>query len=105
LSNLGSLSLFYIGIFMNELKNVGKKVSRLRKAYGMSINALSRVSGVSSRTISRVEELGDPSWDNYTYTPKLDTVHNLANAFGLSTGIFLGSKVKEVVHASPGLCV
>ena len=87
---------------MLELKNIGKKVSRLRNGYGLSINALSRVSGVSSRTIGRLEGLKSTGT---SYIPKMDTVHQIAETFGMTTGTFLNTKVKEVFHASPGIAM
>lgn len=86
---------------MRELDNIGKKVRKLRRSYGMSVKGLSRLSGVSTRTIRRVEDLDNP--EGYLYVPKIDTVHNLAKSFGLTTGDFLSSNVKSVFDVSSGI--
>lgn len=85
---------------MREITNISKKVKRLRTAYGMSKNALSRISGLSSRTISRVEGI---DMNSTSYIPKMDTLHYLASAFRMSTSEFLSTKVRGVVDASPGV--
>ena len=76
-----------------HITDVARKVRNLRSHIGVSQQILSNASGVSRRTIQRVEKM-----DNLhsTYVPRLDTVSNLADSFGMGLSAFLSTSTSKL---------
>ena len=96
------------GSMEGEAPTIGKTVQRLRKAYNMSLGALSEQSGVAKSIISQIER-------NET-NPTLGTVHRLSRALDTTIQEMLrddrGSNFREhqtksgipILESQDGLC-
>ena len=78
---------------MTHVSDVARKVRTLRSRMGVTQQHLSSASGVSLRTLHRVETMDRV---NTSYSPRLDTVDNLAHSFGVDLGTFISTPASRL---------
>lgn len=83
---------------MKEVKNICKKVAKLRRKYDLSVSGLAELSGVSRRTINRIEQAASSSELN-TYAPRIDTVKHLAYTMNYSFKDLVNTPQKQLTAA------
>ena len=68
-------------------KNIGEKISNLRKVNGMTQNDLAKKMNVTDATISK--------WERNASCPDIDTINEIAKVFGITVDELLNSNKEK----------